>query len=130
MPSAIAIAAHPDDIEFQMAGTLLLLKKAGCETHYLNLSTGNLGSVEFSAAKTRAVRRQEAQEAARILGAKWHPPMCDDLEILYELKTLRRLAAGIPEGRPTIVLTHPPQGYMEEPTKTFRPPGTPPVARG
>ena len=32
MKSAIAIAAHPDDIEFQMAGTLLLLKEAGGET--------------------------------------------------------------------------------------------------
>ena len=29
MKTAIAIGAHPDDIEFYMAGTLLLLKKAG-----------------------------------------------------------------------------------------------------
>ena len=29
MPSALAIAAHPDDIEFVMAGTLLLLHAAG-----------------------------------------------------------------------------------------------------
>src|SRR5205814_1459597 len=69
MPAAIAIAAHADDIEFQMAGTLLLLKEAGWDTHCLNLSTGNCGSVSMSAAKTRAVRRREAQEAARILGA-------------------------------------------------------------
>ena len=30
-PTAIAIAAHPDDIEFVMAGTLLLLKERGWE---------------------------------------------------------------------------------------------------
>ena len=48
MPSAIAIAAHPDDIEFCMAGTLLLLKRAGWEIQYLNVSRGNLGSVEFN----------------------------------------------------------------------------------
>ena len=42
--SAIAIAAHPDDIEFYMAGTLLLLKQAGWKIHYLNLSSGNCGS--------------------------------------------------------------------------------------
>ncbi|HEU4902789.1 MAG TPA: PIG-L family deacetylase, partial [Flavisolibacter sp.] len=35
MKTAIAIAAHPDDIEFMMAGTLLQLKAAGYETHYL-----------------------------------------------------------------------------------------------
>jgi LmbE family N-acetylglucosaminyl deacetylase len=36
MKAAIAIAAHPDDIEFVMAGTLVLLKRAGYETHYFN----------------------------------------------------------------------------------------------
>ncbi len=120
MPSAIAIAAHPDDIEFCMAGTLLLLKRAGWEIHYLNLSSGNLGSVEFSAAKTRLVRRVEAKRAANILGAHWHPPMCDDLEILYEVKTLRRLAAVIREVKPAVVLTHSPQDYMEDHMHTSR----------
>ena len=53
----LAIAAHPDDIEFCMAGTLLLLKRKGLKIHYLNLSTGNLGSMHFSAAKTRSSAR-------------------------------------------------------------------------
>ena len=120
MPSAIAIAAHPDDIEFCMAGTLLLLRRAGWEIHCLNLSSGNLGSVEYSAAKTRSVRRDEAKYAAKILGAHWHPPMCDDLEILYEVKTLRRLAAVIRGVKPMVVLTHSPQDYMEDHTNTSR----------
>ncbi|MEO6036439.1 MAG: PIG-L family deacetylase, partial [Verrucomicrobiota bacterium] len=42
---AFAVAAHPDDIEFMMAGTLLLLKNAGYEIHYMNLSRGNCGSI-------------------------------------------------------------------------------------
>src|SRR6185295_7984314 len=114
MKNAIAIAAHPDDIEFMMAGTLLLLRRQGFEIHCLNLSTGNLGSTEFSAAKTRAVRRKEAQRAAKVLGAVWHPPFCDDLEIMYDVKTLRRLAAVVREVKPRIVLTHSPQDYMED----------------
>ncbi len=120
MPSAIAIAAHPDDIEFCMAGTLLLLRQAGWEIHYLNLSSGNLGSMTMSPAKTRTVRRTEAKRAAKILGAHWHPPMCDDLEILYEVKTLRRLGAVIREVKPGIVLTHSPQDYMEDHMNTSR----------
>ena len=48
--SAIAIAAHPDDIEFYMAGTVLMLKKAGYETHYLNVASGNCGSAEIGRA--------------------------------------------------------------------------------
>ena len=119
-PVALAIAAHPDDIEFYMAGPLLLLKAAGWEIHYLNLSSGNCGSTVMSPAKTRATRRAEARRAAKILGARWHPPMCDDLEILYDLKTLRRLAAIIRDLKPAIVLTHSPQDYMEDHMNTCR----------
>ena len=120
MPSAFAIAAHPDDIEFYMAGTLLLLKQAGWEIHYLTLASGSCGSARFNAAKTRAIRRREAQRAAQILGAHFHPGLVDDLEILYELKTLRRLAAIVRAVQPSIVLTHSPQDYMEDHTNTCR----------
>src|SRR5579871_3887844 len=116
MPTAIAIAAHPDDIEFCMAGTLLLLKEAGYETHYLNLSSGNLGSMEYDAVETRFVRRQEAQKSAQLLGAVFHPSLTDDLEILYERDVLHRLSATIREVKPEILLTHSPQDYMEDHT--------------
>ncbi len=129
-PVAIAIAAHPDDIEFYMAGTLLLLKRAGWETHYLNVASGNCGSVKWNAAKTRAVRRGEAQKAARILDAHWHPSLADDLEILYEIKLLRRLAAVIRAVKPAVVLTHSPQDYMEDHSNTCRLAVTAAFARG
>ena len=74
MPTVLAIAAHPDDIEFVMAGTLLLLGGSGWELHYLNVSTGNLGSTTMSPAKTAQVRRREARAAAKALGAVWHAP--------------------------------------------------------
>lgn len=120
MPVAFAIFAHPDDIEFVAAGTLLQLKQHGWETHYLNVSTGNCGSVEFNAAKTRKVRLQEAKHAAKILGAHFHKPLADDLEIFYEVKLLRRMAALIREVKPSIVLTHSPQDYMEDHMNTCR----------
>lgn len=111
---ALAVVAHPDDIEFLMAGTLVLLKEAGWETHYLNVATGNCGSLQHGAAATRRIRRAEAQEAARRLGATWHPSLADDIEIFYEDRLLRRLAAVVREVRPTVVLTHSPQDYMED----------------
>jgi N-acetylglucosamine malate deacetylase 1 len=119
-PRAIAIAAHPDDIEFYMAGTLLLLRLAGWEIHYLNLSSGNCGNVEHNSARTRLIRNQEARAGARILGAHYHPSHSDDLEIIYDLKLIRRVAAVIREVKPAIVLTHSPQDYMEDHTNTCR----------
>lgn len=120
MKTAIAIAAHPDDIELMMAGTLVLLKKAGYEIHYLNLACGNCGSLEYDAATARKVRTEEAKKAAEILGAHFHRPLCNDMEIIYDLQTLRRLTAVVREVRPGIVLTHSPADYMEDHTNTCR----------
>ena len=119
-PVAFAIAAHPDDIEFMMAGTLLLLRAAGWETHYINVANGCCGSVEHDPARTAAIRRAEAKEAARLLGAEFHPSLTNDLEIIYGVNLLRRLAAIVREVKPTIVLTHSPQDYMEDHMNTSR----------
>jgi LmbE family N-acetylglucosaminyl deacetylase len=114
------MAAHPDDIEFVMAGTLLRLKERGWDIHYFNLSTGNCGSVRYSAAKTRQLRLAEAKRAAKVLGAHFHPPIADDLEIFYDIKLLRRVAAVIRDVKPSVVLTHSPQDYMEDHMNTSR----------
>jgi LmbE family N-acetylglucosaminyl deacetylase len=126
----MAIAAHPDDIEFVMAGTLLLLGETGYELHYMTLSSGNCGSMTMSPSRTRLVRRQESRSAARILAATHHPSLCDDLEIFYEIRTLRRLAAVLREVAPEIILTHSPQDYMEDHTNTSRLVVTAAFARG
>lgn len=118
--SAIAIAAHPDDIEFTMAGTLCLLREAGYRIHYLNVATGSCGSLVHGAAALRRIRRAEAKKAAAILGAQFHESHVDDLEIVYSVPVLRWLTGIVREVRPTIVLTHSPQDYMEDHTNTCR----------
>lgn len=117
---AIAIAAHPDDIEFRMAGTLLLLARRGWEIHYWNLSAGNCGSAQYGPAETARRRRKEARRAASILGAYWHPPITRDLEIAYNVPNVRRVASVIRKVQPTVILTHPPVDYMEDHTETCR----------
>ncbi len=116
----MAIGAHPDDIEFMMAGTLLLLKRAGYETHCLNLASGSCGSAVHGVRALRAIRRREGQAAAKILGAVYHESLVDDLEIYYERATLRRLAAVLREVNPAILLLPSPQDYMEDHTNTCR----------
>lgn len=129
-PIAIAIGAHPDDIEFYMAGTLLLLKRAGYQTHYFNLASGNCGSTKYNNRRAAAIRSKEARQAAGVLGARFHRSVTNDLEIFYELRLLRRVAAVIREAKPTIVLTHSPQDYMEDHTNTARLAVTAAFARG
>jgi LmbE family N-acetylglucosaminyl deacetylase len=118
--TALAIGAHPDDIEFMMAGTLVLLRRAGYEIHYLNLANGSCGSSVHSASALRRIRRREAQAAAKTLGAIFHQSFVNDLEIYYKRGTLRRLAALIREVKPTVLLVPSPQDYMEDHTNTCR----------
>jgi LmbE family N-acetylglucosaminyl deacetylase len=113
-PSVMAIAAHPDDIEFLMAGAMLLLKERGWNLHYFNISSGNCGSSVSNAAQTRSIRLAEGKLAAKSLGAKFHAPVCDDLEIVYSVPLLRKIAAAVRSANPAIVLTHSPQDYMED----------------
>lgn len=120
MKTAIAIGAHPDDIEFYMAGTLLLLKRAGWEIHYLNVANGCCGSQQYNARQLSRIRLAEAKRAARVLGAHFHAPLCNDMEIVYDLRLVRRVAAIIRDVKPAVVLTHPPTDYMEDHTNTCR----------
>lgn len=113
-----------------MAGALLLLKQAGYDIHYFNLASGSCGTVEHSAAKIRAMRAAEAREGAQILGATFHPSITDDLEIVYSVELLRKVAAVIRAVRPIIVLTHSPQDYMEDHMATSRLAVTAAFARG
>jgi len=108
----------PGDIEFYMAGTLLLLKAAGWErtTSIFQRQLWERG------AQTRghpAIRRREAQRAARILGAAITPAWRTTWRFSTRIKALRRLAAILSRRPPSIVLTHSPR-YMEDHTTRCR----------
>lgn len=112
--SVLAIFAHPDDIEFVAAGTMLLLSEAGYDLHYFNLCSGNCGAMNLGPSQTSAVREEEARKAAEILGATFHPSIADDLELVYSVENLRKVAAIVRQASPSIVLTHSPEDYMED----------------
>lgn len=120
MPTAFAIAAHPDDIEIVMAGTLALLKDAGYDIHYLNVANGCCGSTIHGRNELIEMRREEAKEACRIAGFTFHRSLVNDMEVMYDKPTLFKLAAIVREVKPSIVLTHSPVDYMEDHTNTCR----------
>jgi LmbE family N-acetylglucosaminyl deacetylase len=113
-PAALALAAHPDDIELMMAGTLALLGRKGYALHVMNVADGSCGSMTQDAAATAKRRLAEARASAAVLGAKLHPPIARDLEIFYNEALLRKVAAVVREVAPTIVLLQSPMDYMED----------------
>jgi N-acetylglucosamine malate deacetylase 1 len=60
----LAIAAHRDDVELTCAGTLLRAADAGHRTGILDLTAGEMGT-----RGSAALRQEEAERAAAILGA-------------------------------------------------------------
>ncbi|MGD0088409.1 MAG: PIG-L family deacetylase [Planctomycetota bacterium] len=113
-PVVLAIAAHPDDIEFMFAGTLLRLRNAGAEIHFWNLANGSCGTATHSREEIIRLRGAEAQASARLAGAVLHEPLADDIAIYYEPSLLARVAAVVRQVKPTVLLTHSPQDYMED----------------
>ncbi|MDD4101410.1 MAG: PIG-L family deacetylase [Kiritimatiellae bacterium] len=111
---ALAMGAHPDDIEFMMSGTLLLLKRAGAEIHICNLANGCYGSQVYSKDEAARVRALEAQAAARVAGAVWHPSLFDDTGIYYDAPSLAKATAVVRRVKPDIVLTLSRYDYMED----------------
>ncbi len=117
---ALAIAAHPDDIEFMMAGTLILLGRAGYELHYMTVANGSCGTDRLDVDEITRIRRQESIDAAGLIGATYHESLVDDIEIYYERETLRQLAAVVREVAPEIMLTQSTKEYMEDHSNTTR----------
>ncbi len=117
---AMAVAAHPDDIEMMMGGTLIMLKRAGCEIHYMNVANGSCGTDTLDKNEIVAIRTAEAQDAADLIGAVFHPPLVDDLQIIYTESLAAKLCAIVRRVDPQILLLPSPQDYMEDHMNTSR----------
>jgi LmbE family N-acetylglucosaminyl deacetylase len=68
--SAMAIVAHPDDIEYTCVGTLARWAKAGARISYVLCTSGDVGidEVGMTRLKATAIREAEQNEAANIAG--------------------------------------------------------------
>jgi LmbE family N-acetylglucosaminyl deacetylase len=110
----LAIAAHPDDIEFMMAGTLLMLAQAGFELHIFVVATGSCGTAVDDRDVIVRKRLAEARAAADSMGARFYEPIVDDLEIGYTVPLLRKVCSVVRQAQPEILLTQSPDDYMED----------------
>lgn len=108
---ALAIGAHPDDIEFQCGGTLAKWAADGCELHLLILTDGAKGSWEENIDRDLLVetRKREAQTAGGALGAtQVHFLNFIDGELESTLVNRGAVCRVIRDTRPEIVLGHDP----------------------
>ncbi len=109
--SAMAIVAHPDDIEFSCAGTLARWAKTGARICYVLCTSGDVGIAEPGMTKARAteIREAESLAAAAIAGVKNVIFLRDPDGLLVPSLDLRkRLVREIRRFRPEVVIVEDP----------------------
>lgn len=108
----LAIHAHPDDVEFQCAGTLALLGELGCHLTIATMTPGDCGSAELDSLQIAAIRRAEAAQAAACLKADYLCLEFQDLQIDHDSASRRRVTEVLRRTRPDLIFTAPPVDYM------------------
>jgi LmbE family N-acetylglucosaminyl deacetylase len=109
---ALAIGAHPDDVEFGCGATLAKWAVAGCEIHHLICTDGSKGTWDVHAdlAALVATRQDEQRAAARVLGATGEVLFLGrvDGELEADRGTCSEIARWIRRLRPDVLLGHDP----------------------
>jgi len=119
-PRVLAIHAHPDDVEFQCAGTLSLLAEAGLAIAIVSMTPGDCGSREMEPEEIARTRRAEGRRAAEVIGATYECLEFRDLSIVIDNDAKRRVTEAIRRHRPDVVMTAPPVDYMDDHEATSR----------
>ncbi len=97
----LAIAAHPDDVELSAGGTLIKLAEMGYRTGILDMTRGEAGT-----RGTPEIRRQEAEQAAEILGLAVRENLeLPDAHIWLNEESRVKLVRVLRKLRPRVIFT-------------------------
>jgi len=103
---ALAVVAHPDDMEFGSAAAVARWTGQGKEVVYCMVTSGEAGIDSMPPDECRTVREAEEIESARIVGVHTveflHQP---DGILEYGVPLRREIAAMVRKHRPEIVIT-------------------------
>ncbi len=96
----LAIGAHPDDVDLSCGGTVIKLGRQGKRVGVLDITRGELGT-----RGTPQLRKQEAEDAAAILGAKVRENLeIPDGNIESTMENKLRMVAAIRRHQPDVLL--------------------------
>ncbi|NDJ85532.1 MAG: PIG-L family deacetylase [Chloroflexi bacterium] len=121
---AQVIVAHPDDIEFSVAGTIARWTQAGCEVSYVLVTSGDVGIADesLSLEEAREMREREQRQAAQVLGVKDVVFLREpDGSVVNTLELRKKLVREIRRFRPDVLICQDPtivfasEGYINHP---------------
>ena len=105
-PKLLIIAAHPDDAEFHAGGLATIYRQLGRSVKMLSVTDGAAGHYERNASDLIPMRRQEAAEAGKVIGADYETLHFPDGQLQATLEVRHRIIQEIRTFKPDLVLTH------------------------
>jgi LmbE family N-acetylglucosaminyl deacetylase len=113
---ALVVVAHPDDIDFGMAGTMAVLTGEGVDVAYCLVTSGDAGGDDSTHSKEEraAIRESEQTAAAAVVGVtdltflRW-----PDGQVEPTLELRREISRVIRAYRPDLVITQSPERNFE-----------------
>ncbi|MBI3965740.1 MAG: PIG-L family deacetylase [Chloroflexi bacterium] len=124
MQRALAVAAHPDDIEFSSAATISKLVQSGCDVTYAVVTNGDKGTddPDIQPARLAEIRAEEQRNAARVLGVREVVFLgYEDGTLWPSLELRKQMVRLIRRFQPDLVMTYDPmnryfvQRYINHP---------------
>lgn len=103
----LAFGAHPDDIEFRMAGTLAKYAARGDEVYMCVATNGEIGSYGMSREEIAAMRHKEAQASADVIGAHLIWLGYEDEMLFDNRETRMAFIEAVRIARPDVILAPP-----------------------
>lgn len=105
--TVLVAAGHSDDIELQCAGTLIRYVKEGHRVILALAMTGNVGTKTLALPEIEAVRWDEAQKGAKIIGVDEVIMLGHkDGEVWQDNRTWKQYVDLIRRVDPDVILTH------------------------
>jgi LmbE family N-acetylglucosaminyl deacetylase len=102
---ALAIVAHPDDLEYGASSAIARWTRQGKQVTYVLATCGEAGIAAWPPEQTGPVREAEEREAARVVGVDTVEFLgCRDGMIEYGLPLRRDLARAIRRHRPGLII--------------------------
>ena len=108
----LAFGAHPDDLEFEMGGTLAKYAARGDEVYMCIATDGQIGSYGMTRQEIAEMRHKEAQAACDVIGAHLIWLGYEDEMLFDDRETRMAFIEAVRIARPDVIFA-PPKGMRD-----------------
>lgn len=117
--NVLAIGAHGDDLELFCGGTLARYAERGDKV-FMCVVTDGRGRPKGDPEQIAAIRKQEAQASADVIGAELIWLGVPDGDLWFDEPTRHLFIEAMRRAKPDVIITHPPDDYHPDHKTTSR----------